>query len=254
MRIVTWNIELGRRIDDAANQITDDTDLWPADVLLAQELSPEQAIRLSDLLGMNHHYWAPADHPKTGRPFGNAVLSPWPITEARHLALPHIAPVNGQPRGATVATVNVDAHPITAYSVHVETVLLRLRRRVDQLGPVIADLAEHRPRAAIVAGDFNAGSLRAIAGFDRTLAAVGLQPVSNRDHQTFQRFGRAFTLDHIYANGLQPESTGVGPASPTSDHRPVWAVLRTDEAGTTSPSHLRPLAVSPLDPPGPHER
>ena len=43
MRIVTWNIELGLDLDVVASEIERHPELRAPDIMLAQELSPEQA-------------------------------------------------------------------------------------------------------------------------------------------------------------------------------------------------------------------
>lgn len=227
IKVVSWNIELGLGVERAIEDLTTIPELQDPDILLLQEMSPDSARRIADELGMAFRYSAPAHHPKTKQPFGNAVLSPWPLTETTEIPLPHSAPVQGQARAATSATVIVDGVVVIAYSVHIETVLLELRRRRRQVRTV-GEHATDSPWAGpvVIGGDFNSASKRSLTAFDQTLHGYGFDRLTTAD-PTFGRFGRPFALDHIYGRHLDPIETGVARAATASDHQPVWARVRT---------------------------
>ena len=89
--VVTLNIEFGLRIDGARALFARTDRLARANVVLLQEMDPEGTDALAASLGMQYAYY-PADvHPRTGRPFGNAVLSRWPIVHDRKIELPHVS-------------------------------------------------------------------------------------------------------------------------------------------------------------------
>ena len=186
-------------------------------------MDPDGTRLVAEALGMDYRYTARASHPATGQPFGNAVLSPWPMSDAVEVPLPHTAAIQGQPRAATAVEVQVDDRPLLTYSVHLETVLLDLRRRRRQLLEVARDIERQSSERVIVAGDFNSASSRSIRSFDRCLSPTGLHRLTPADHATFHRFGRSFALDHIYARGLEPKDVGVVANASASDHQPVWA-------------------------------
>ncbi len=226
IKVVSWNIELGKGIDTAAEDLTVIPELRDPDVLLVQEMSPESVRDLADALGMEFRYSAPAHHTKTDRPFGNAVLSRWHLTETTEIRLPHTAPVQGQIRAATSATVTIDGLEVVAYSVHIETVLLELRRRRRQVQTVGQHATSSRSTApAVIGGDFNSASKRSVTAFDETLRGYGFGRLTTAD-PTFGRFGRPFALDHIYGRGLDLIDTGVAGSASASDHQPVWAMVR----------------------------
>jgi len=228
MRIVSWNIELGRNVDRAAADIVRSEYLRAPDVLLVQEMDPASVADLADRLDMDFRFAAPADHPKTGAPFGNAVLSPWPMSAAVETQLPHTAMVMGQPRAATSVVVTIDGVDVVAHSVHLETVLLDVRRRVNQVRSV-AELTAPGSLPCIIGGDFNAASSRSLRNFDKPLHAVGFQRVTDESMKSFRRFGRLFALDHLYLRDLVVRSVGVEPTATASDHQPVWAEVELSD-------------------------
>lgn len=226
MRIVSWNIELGQKVEQAASELTSITALAGADVVLLQEMDPDGVDHIADALGCDRRYFAPADHCETGRPFGNAVLSAWPMGEVAAAELPHIAPVQGQPRAATSATVTVDGTMVVAYSVHLETVLLDLRRRAGQVNALASHVVRRSdPHPVVIGGDFNSASRRSISRFDVAMRRAELQRVTSEQAATFHRFGRSFALDHLYVKGLRPLRSGVVAEAGASDHQPVWVDL-----------------------------
>lgn len=224
MRVVSWNIELGRNVEQAAAEIEASEYLQSPDVLLVQEMDPQGVERLVELLAMDARYAAPASHPKTGEPFGNAVLSPWPMSEVMETPMPHTALVMGQRRAATSAVVTIDGVEVVAHSVHLETVLLDVRRRVAQVRS-LAEAASPVMRPSIVGGDFNAASARSLRNFDKPLESVGFERITDNSMKSFRRFGLDFALDHLYVRDLEVRTVGVEPIASVSDHQPIWADL-----------------------------
>src|SRR3954452_15344867 len=89
LRLVTFNVKFGEQIERAGDLLSRPGPLRNADVLVLQELDVPGTERLAQVLGMNYVYVPSAIHPSSDRAFGVAVLSPWPIDEARNLPLPH---------------------------------------------------------------------------------------------------------------------------------------------------------------------
>ncbi len=225
IRVVSWNIELGMNIERAVEEFQRLPALAAPDVVLLQEMDPTGTEAVANALGLNHRYTAPADHCETGRPFGNAILSPWPLGPATMIPLPGVAKHNGQPRAGTHATVEIDGLVIDAYSIHLETVLLDLRARCRQLRQLAWFLSTNKNRHLIVGGDFNSASARSVRAFDNELTGVGLERATSARAATFHRFGRPFALDHIFCRDFDAISTGAVSAATASDHQPVWVEL-----------------------------
>ncbi|MFT7648774.1 MAG: endonuclease/exonuclease/phosphatase family metal-dependent hydrolase [Candidatus Poriferisodalaceae bacterium] len=228
MRVVTWNIELGKDIELAAEELLGQPDLKNADLILVQEMSPASTDQLSSLLGIPALYDAVATHPKTGLPFGNAILSPWPLSDPQNVALPHTALIDGQARSVLFATADIDGDQVVVGSIHLETVLLDVRRRSRQVVAAAQHL-DQTTQPCIIGGDFNSASRRSLRAFDDVLRKADVHRLSTEEQPTFHRFGRPFFLDHIFGRGVTRIESGVVEAAAASDHDPVWAIVELDE-------------------------
>jgi endonuclease/exonuclease/phosphatase family metal-dependent hydrolase len=221
LRVVTWNIELGKNVDSAAELLTTQPDLRDADLILVQEMSPASIDRLSQLLELPALYSSPANHPKTKEPIGNAVLSPWPMREPEQLLLPYTAVWAGLARSAQFVVATINDVDILVGSVHIEIVLLALKRRALQVASV-ADHASQNSMPSVVGGDFNSASARSRRVFTDAMMNAGLQRMSPDNEPTFKRFSRPFALDHVFGRGMRGLDTGVVSGAQASDHDPVW--------------------------------
>jgi endonuclease/exonuclease/phosphatase family metal-dependent hydrolase len=213
--VVTLNIKFGRRIERARQLFARVDVLARADLVLLQEMDGAGTEALASALGMSHVYHRATVHAKTGRDFGNAVLSRWPIVRDRKLALPHASARDGSSRAATCVTVRTPTRTLEVCSVHLATPLELLPgARRDQIRAVVTHL-RGLPRV-IVGGDFNSyGMARAAAadGFEWTTRSVGSTVAW-------------FSVDHILARGLRASHVGrVTDTLGATDHAAVWARL-----------------------------
>ena len=223
LRIVTFNIENGRHVQQAIEGLRGRPELSSADVLVLQEMTASGVESIARSLALNAVYF-PASSLE-GHDRGNAVLSPWPIEASWKVLLPHRTRIVKNARAAAAARLRVDGRAIVVYSVHLGSPLgLSGGKRREQAEAVIAD-ADRSPRQpVIVAGDFNSRSVGEVfvrEGFVWTTEGVG------------STIG-IFSFDHIFTRGL---GSGAGSAAgvarevrDASDHRPVWAVLTPAEA------------------------
>lgn len=216
LRVVTFNIENGRRVQRAVAGLTSHPELRGADVLVLQEMTAAGVETIARELALNAVYF-PASSLE-GHDRGNAVLSPWPIESSWKVLLPHRTRVVRNARAAAAARVLIGGRALVVYSVHLGSPLgLSGGKRREQAEAVLAD-ADRNPReAVIVAGDFNSRSVGEVfvrAGFFWATKPVGKTTV-------------LFSFDHIFSRGLGDGSTaGVArEVRDTSDHFPVWAVL-----------------------------
>jgi endonuclease/exonuclease/phosphatase (EEP) superfamily protein YafD len=229
VRVVSWNIQFGVEVDAAALALAEHPHLRDADIILLQEMDEVGTARLAELLSLNFVYAAPGVHQQTGRNFGNAVLAPWPLGEPKAVLLPHKASVRGQSRVLVLTEVMVSGRAIDAGSVHTEVPSMGSAKRLRQFDEIAAAAARRVAARAIVGGDFNTVSRRGIAALTERMGAVGAVRVSTGAGTTLRRSGQEFTLDHIFARGLEPVATGVVTGSMASDHRPLWVTLRADD-------------------------
>lgn len=217
--VVTWNVQWGERAEAAARILDSVPRLRDADVLVLQELDESGVALIADRLGLGYVYYPATLHPRTGRHFGTALLSPWPLTEDRKLVLPHLARFIGTGRTAVIATLLVGGRRLRVYGLHLATPLgVGPRGIEDQLRAVMRD-AERSRDPVVVAGDLNSasvGGLLAEAGYAWPTQHVG--PTT-----------RWLPLDHVFTRGLAVAAARAGAVQlddPPSDHRPVWTVVR----------------------------
>jgi endonuclease/exonuclease/phosphatase family metal-dependent hydrolase len=219
LRVVSFNVKFAVKVDEAIAVLRDTPALREPDILALQEMDAKGTERIARALEMNSVFFPAAIHPKTGRDFGNALLSPWPLEEPRKLRLPGASRFTGLRRTATVATVHTGDRPVRAYSVHLETPIhLSGRGRRAQVQAIVDD-ARSSPHPVVVAGDFNT------RGLSEPLEDAGFHWLTRNLRDT----SFWWELDHIYALGLGPPGPATaGVAADThdaSDHKPVWALL-----------------------------
>ena len=225
LRVVTFNVKYARNPDGAARLLRDDPRLRGADLVALQEMNESATERIARALGLNYVYYPATLHPSAKGNFGNAVLSPWPITDDVKILLPHRGRWRRSLRIAVGATVHPPGgEPIRFYSVHMETPYgISFDARREQAAAILADARAH-PRA-VVAGDFNSRRILKDA-FD---GKEGFRWVTSGIGSTISRYA----WDHVVVKGLKLRAcAGAGVvtgAEDVSDHRPVWAEL-LDEA------------------------
>jgi endonuclease/exonuclease/phosphatase (EEP) superfamily protein YafD len=220
LRIVAFNVKLGRRIDRAIAVLQSDS-LRGADVITLEEMTDVAAERIARGLHLNYAYYPSFIHPTDRTYFGPAVLSRWPIVRSWKLFLPHRSRTRRQIRTATGAEVVIRGDTTRVYAVHLETPAGASDiTQADQARTVIADAAGF-DGPVIIGGDFNSYGVGVVfthAGY-RWLTKYLTNTISY------------FAWDHIFVRGLEPlrsdySSAGVvRQVHGASDHHPVWAVV-----------------------------
>jgi endonuclease/exonuclease/phosphatase (EEP) superfamily protein YafD len=230
IRLVTFNIKHAREIDRAIQVLQEDS-LRGADILTLQEMDEAGVDRIAQAFGLNYAYYPASIHPASGKYFGPAVLSRWPIERSWKLLLPHGGWTRGQRRTATAAIVKVRETPLLVYAVHLETpVQISETERRDQAMAVVTDAADYQG-PVVIAGDFNS------EGIGGVLRGQGYTWLTEHVGPTVAWF----SWDHIFVRGFSrptPASAGiVREIHGASDHRPVWTVVM--------PSLPAPVAAAP---------
>jgi endonuclease/exonuclease/phosphatase family metal-dependent hydrolase len=218
VRVVSFNIKFSREIDRALAVLRSDS-LRGVDILALQEMDEVGVERIARALGLDYAYYPASIHPASGRYFGPAVLSRWPIERSWKVLLPHGGWTRGQRRTATAAVVRMGGTPLLIYAVHLETpVQISDRERRDQASAILRDAARHRG-PVVIAGDFN---------------SQGIGPFIRRHGYRWhtEQVGPTvswFSWDHVFTRGLapaRPASAGVvADVQGASDHHPVWTVV-----------------------------
>jgi endonuclease/exonuclease/phosphatase family metal-dependent hydrolase len=222
LRLVSFNIEYSKRVDAALTLLREEP-LRDADVIALQEMDAPGVERIAAALGLNYVYFPSSLLSDTGRDFGTAILSPWPLRGPRKLVLPHASRIKGGRRAVTIATLDRGADRYQVYSVHLPSPLgVSGAQRRDQVRVILADAAASVD-PVLVLGDLNTrevGRLFEEQGFRWLSKAVGT---------TTRRAGMRFSFDHIFAKGLPAsaafEAAALRDNRGASDHRPVWALV-----------------------------
>lgn len=224
LKVVTYNIDFGERVDKAIEELTTIPTLQNSDILLLQEMDEQGVDRIAQALQVNYIYY-PASIHKHGKNFGNAILSPWPIRQPYKLLLPHYSPTIQQRRIAARAMVDVGNVSVLIYNVHTETYISTRQHRRDQTAAVLNDIDPAQTHV-IVAGDFNTVRKATTLRIDKVAATHGLTRATAGVGATVHRFPAI--ADHIYIRGFSVVEAGKGEETTASDHLPVWAMLSFD--------------------------
>ena len=225
VKVVSYNIRFGQEIDLAVRELVELEELREADIILLQEMDETGTAQIADILGYNFLYYAASIHNHHGRYFGNAILSKWPMKDHGRIVLPHRSPKDGQQRIAVQATAIVDGLEVLVYSVHTETAWLSAGKRADQVESLLGNIAPDHP-CVIVGGDFNTLTPGAVRDLERRFEAAGLERASGGAGPTVRFESLGLTLDHIFVRGMAVLAAGTAQEVASSDHLPVWVVLR----------------------------
>ncbi len=244
LRIVTYNVHkciggLDRRYDPA--RVVETLSHHQPDVVLLQEVDAfaarsnhdRQVDVLGDKLGFRHRIYFGNVKVRGGGEYGNAILSRFPILDARNIDLT-IPPKKR--RGAVHAKLRVRLPSGHLRTVHIYALHLGLSgiERKIQLRRFLAShpFATLDARAPIVlGGDFNDvwGTLGR-----KLLAPAGFRGATSTA-ATFPAYAPVRALDAIYVRGglhlLHTERSRLGLARHASDHLPLLAEVQLHPTG-----------------------
>lgn len=176
--------------------------------------------------------WSPApdQEPSRAPAYGIGLLSRFPVTSWRVVALPRIpraiplllgrprrvVVVRDEPRVAVAARVSTPHGPMTVATTHLSFIpgwnLVQLRHLVHTLG---ADDTLGRSGPLVVTGDLNLGPRRARFAGRLPVLATGV---------TFPADGPRRQLDHLLGRGVVASAARVH-HPPVSDHRALSATV-----------------------------
>ena len=223
IKVITFNLKYAEEVELAIQEFRSWPRLLKADIILLQEMNWVGTQEIAKALGYNYLYYPASIHPWTGKLFGNAILSKWPITQSEKLLLPYTNPLTKQQRIAAAATVTIGDLPVKVYSIHLETILLSQAKRLEQVQTILDHIqTREEPAHYIVGGDFNMVGAREISMTRALFSEAGFEAATSAIGATAAKFLR---LDHIYTKGMQLIEAGKESRSKSSDHLPVWVIL-----------------------------
>lgn len=225
IRAVTFNVQYAEHVDEAIARLRGDPSLRDADVVMLQEMNETATRRIAEALGFHHVFYASAL--VRDQLFGVAVLSRWPIVEHHKVPLPHGDPLRGVRRIAIGTTLETPDGPLLVYSVHLETIMLSLRGRLEQTQALLDDIVEHHGYVGapvIIGGDFNTPEADGREAIRDRFRLHGLRHATRSLTATADYVFGALVLDHVFVRDLELVDAGAEPTV-ASDHRPTFVVL-----------------------------
>jgi endonuclease/exonuclease/phosphatase family metal-dependent hydrolase len=241
VRICTWNIQLGLRLDAVLDAVTSQPDFASVDLFALQEASVhegrEDAAAIAEVLGSQFGYFQATAEMLRGRDQGNALIwrrgsfEPGP---------PEVVALSGQrpsrmrraertllraiPPKRRIA-IRAESAAVRVYVVHLD--VLGFTHKLEQFGAVVSDMGSRPPvPLTLLAGDLNTFGVprlqmwRRIRASARSAGLVELTKRVRRTHWTAQK------LDAIYARSttvLKPRAWTLKVRA--SDHLPVFAEI-----------------------------
>ena len=171
-RVVTYNIKLGRNLEQAIYELENEEGLQDADVVFLQEMDPDGVEEMAQRLKYDYIYYPAALHSTHDKGFGNAVLSRWPIIEHQKVVLPHEHPIRKMQRNAVFALLKVGEVEVLTCSVHTELYIIGHESKMDQVEEVVKNIADSF-EYVIIGGDFNTDTDYSVIGTERIFRRAG---------------------------------------------------------------------------------
>ena len=222
LQVVSFNIKFALDIDGSIKLFRSDPAMRNAGIVLLQEMDVPGVRKIAHALGMHYVYYPATINPQINKPFGNAILSRWPIADDRKIRLPHLGRFGHTQRIAVAGTIRLGDRALRVYSVHLAT-------GMESKG------SWKRDQALAIAHDADSTAV----GMD---VIIGGDLNSERVARTFEKAGYRwmtrglpatagwFSLDHMFVRGLEltrPAARGVVTDNKNaSDHNPMWMTVR----------------------------
>ena len=225
LKVVSFNIEYGKRMEQAVKEFKETKELQDADIIFLQEIDQNDVAMLAKALQLNSIYYPSVQHVH-GENFGNGILSRWPIKNHGKIILPYPNPICGHSRTAIFGDISLGNRTLRVYSTHTEVSSLGLEKRLAQFKTILSTVPDSLCYA-IIGGDFNTMAESTIERMDRLALGKGFLRATKNIPYTVSSFLGAlkFNLDHIYVRGFTALKSGIDKSAKSSDHQPVWVVL-----------------------------
>ncbi len=228
VKVVTYNVKLGKNIEQTIHELDNVHELKDADVIFLQEMDPEGVNDIAHHLQYNFVYYPAAIHPTRGKDFGNAVLSKWPIKNYEKLILPHEHPIRKMYRIAVFALLRMGQLDVLTCCVHTEIYILGHEKKLEQVEALVENISRNHPYV-IVGGDFNTDIEYQIEEMERVFRDAGFVRATEGIGATHKGDPLGlikFESDHIFARGFEVIDAGKVKEAKASDHLPIWTNLK----------------------------
>jgi endonuclease/exonuclease/phosphatase family metal-dependent hydrolase len=238
VRVCTWNIQLGLRLDAVVNAVATRPDFKDLDLFCLQEASIHSgradAALIAEAMGAGYHHFQATAQLRRGKEQANALIwsqGAFEPTEPQIVSLvnPVLADMPRAERTLLRAIVpqqriaiRAESPAMRVYVVHLDVV--GFAHKIEQLRAVITDNSA-RPRVplTLVGGDLNTfgpPGLKLWRKLEATAADAGLVDITRevgRTHWTAQK------LDAIFVQAGLFTSRAWALDLRASDHQPVFA-------------------------------
>lgn len=223
LRVVSWNLHFGEKLDDVVATLENASELQDADLLLLQEINAEGVERIAGRLRYNYTFYPTVFSRKRQSDFGIAILSKWPLHNPELIMLPNWLPGWIENRFAVKAVTSMKDRDITVYNTHLDLVWM------EPQGKFLAEAMTKQVGPVILGGDFNTWRPGSISYLENKLKDAGLERMTEGTGSTFEFNSLKFTLDHIFSMEGLNSSAETYRQTNASDHFPVWVEIELEE-------------------------
>ena len=221
LQVVCFNIKFAEDIKGSIALFHEHPAMRNADLVLLQEMDVPGVRKIAHALHMHYVYYPATINPQINKPFGNAILSRWPIEDDKKILLPHLGRFGHTQRIAVAGTIRLGDRTLRVYSAHLATGMESKGSWKRDQALAIAHDADSTAAGmdVLIAGDLNSERVA------RTFEASGYRWMTRGLPST----AGWFSLDHMFVRGLtltRPGARGVVTDNKgTSDHNPLWMTV-----------------------------
>ena len=241
MRICTWNILLGLRLNKVVEAVSTLPDFRDLDLMALQEASVHDghpdAAAISEAMGDGYSYFQATAQLFRGREQGNALIWRRNIFERQ---TPEIVSLSGLPTHRMTSVertllraippqkriaIRAESDELRVYVMHLD--VIGFAHKLEQFRAILSDMAARPPVGlTLIAGDLNTFGPPRLQLWRRIRAAAHEADLVEVTHGLRRTHWTAQKLDAIYAAGtLAPKHRAWTVSVRASDHLPVFAEL-----------------------------
>lgn len=236
MRLLCWNIQLGRRLAAVTEAVIASA---PLDLVALQEASVHDGVEDAEViarsLGPSYRWWQVTAQHLRGKPQANAVV--WDsdsvaVKGRRVIELPTpsgrvLRTVRPSRRSALHVEGRAGGRTLSLHVVHLD--VLGVTHKVAQFQAVLDDATASAPAdVALIAGDLNTygpARLRPWVALDRAATRAGYAELTGQVAWTHAAGRLRQKLDAVFARPAGTLATARVLAVDASDHRPLLVEL-----------------------------